>query len=333
MACCGSKPRVKLLRTTAFRPEYGWHDTCRPGTPARQVQWLFYRNGQFVCSTAYGAPTDPLAIGSGSNYSWLNATDADIVSFLIGQGVTTDTGDFIQVRVRIRNCDNERAISNPIGLIAPDVSATCTCSFVRAYDNRQTGTNPVPPVGFTPVGGQLFFVNGLLAEIPLTDPLINDDELLWLTLSGGCEDSFATASTTGATGNVTVPGGFITAVPDSTRWIVTRNGIIQSGFGFSFGTTLVPSVPSEPEDEWTFIGLTGGDCSLITVPVSGSATGSSINLPSEYSAANASKFIPVRGGLLMYESAGSESGYTISGSTLVPDVPFDQEEIWLIAIE
>jgi hypothetical protein len=332
MACCGSKPRVTLLKNASYRPMIDWHDRCASGTPPRQLQWLFYRNGSFVYSTTYGQLTDSLPIGSGSTYSILNATEVEIVTFLVGQGITINTGDFIQIRVRIRNCDKEFAISNAIGFSAPVIIVpACTCDFVRAYDIRQTGTNPIPPVGFTPVGGQLFFVNGLLTDGNITDPLVNEDELMWLTLSGGCDDSFEIATVNNAIGNVTVPPGFLSAVPNSAGWLVARNGVIQSGFTYSIGQ-IIPDTPSAPDDVWLFVGLTGGDCTFITVPVNAFAVGATLNLPGGYSATNQARFLPIRDGVVMYNAANSEDGYTLSGSVLTAVTPFTNEEVWLLAI-
>ncbi len=331
MSCCGSKPRVSLIKTAAYRPIIDWHDRCTSSTPVRQIQWLFYRNGTFVYSTAYGVPTAPLSIGSGSTYSLLHATEAEIVTFLVGQGISIEGREIIEIRVRIKNCDKETALSNPIRFSAPAVMETCNCDFVTGYDTRQTGLTPVPPVTFTPVGGQLLFVNGLLTDGTLVDPLVNSDELMWLTLSGGCDDAFEVASATGFTGDVTVPSGFLAAVPNSTDWMVARNGVIQTGISYASGD-ITPSAPSDPNDIWVFAGLTGGDCAFLTESVSENYTGSSVNLPPGYSASNADRFIPVRNGVVMYAAAQSISGYTISGTVLIPETAFLNEEVWLISI-
>lgn len=330
--CCGANlPAVRLNKLTTYRPEYLWRDNCRGIAPQRLVQWLFYRNGRFVLSTPYAATTAALAIGTGSTYSNLNASPADITTYLVNNGIPVVAGDVIDIRVRIKNCDNEIALSNYHRIIAASVLPTCNCNLIRAYATGQTGTIATPPPGFVAVGGQLLFVNGLITDGTVRDALVATDELMYVTLSGGCTDAFRLDTVTGQTGNVTVPAGFLAAVPNSSEWIIARNGVIQSGVTVA-GNLVTPSDPSDPSDTWLFLGLTGGDCGLTQVSVSALAFGPTVALPTGYSAANIAKFIPIRNGVAMYDAANSVSGYTISGATITVETDFNNELVTLITI-
>lgn len=331
--CCGTNmPAVKLTKEITYRPEYLWRDTCRGIGQQRFVQWCFYRNGRIAWITPYAAPTASLPIGTGSTYSNMNATPLDISTYLVTNGIPVVAGDIIDIRVRIKNCQNELALSNYIRIIGVNVNVTeCFCDLIRAYATGQTGLTPTPPGGYTAVGGELVFVNGVLTDGALDEPLVSTDEIMWVTLSGACTDTLRIDNVTAQTGNVTVPAGFITAVPNNLEWLVFRNGILQNTYSVS-GSTLTPNDASDPSEAWTFVGLTGGDCALSQVSVSASASGATVALPSGYSATNVAKFIPVRNGLAMYDAANSTSGYSVSGSTITAETDFNNELVTIIAI-
>lgn len=326
--CCGKKPVVKLIRTLlSFLPIITWADGRCVFPKTRQIRWVFYINGSLSYSTPYRDLSTILPIGTGSTYGNMVASNTEIVDFLIGQGFAVPVNTFIQVRVYVRNCDSEIAMSNPVGFISTAAPSLCLCDFTRTYS---VGTPTIVPSA----SGEVAFINGLMNAVPIVNTIDVSDEIMILALSGTCGDVFETGSATAQVGNVTVPPAFLTACPDPTKWIVSRNGVLQSGWtpvsGFA---SITPSSPSITDDQWLFVGLSGGDCALKTIPGSSSANGTTIPLPFQLSAANAAKWFPVKNGVSLYNAANSVSGYSVSGSNITFEDALANDEIWYILLD
>ncbi len=327
--CCGAKPIVKLIRnpSLSFVPFINWKDGRCVFPRSRVIRWQFFVNGVLRYSTAFATPLSSLPIGTGSTYSSLNATNGQITDYLGTLGITVNVGDFVGVRVEIRNCDRETATSNTILFVAESVGPACLCDFSRTYSIGSGTITPSP-------GGQVAFINGLLNATPLVNPVEAGDEFMVLALSGLCGDTFQVNAQTNQTGNVTVPAPFLAAVPNAANWIVARNGQIQSTYSPVLGfTAITPVIPSEPSDEWLFVGLTGGDCAFVNIAGSSSASGTSLALPAQLSAANAAKWLPVKNGLAMYAAGNSVSGYSVSGNTITFEDALAGDEIWYIFLD
>ncbi|MBK9338861.1 MAG: hypothetical protein IPM98_20925 [Lewinellaceae bacterium] len=147
-----------MVRKALFSAIPTWNDNNRcPAGAQRLLQWRFYKNKVLVFSTPFGAPTDALSIGTGSTYLYLNATNSQITAYLISQGVSISETDTICIEVRLKNCQNEYAVSNKICFAAETVEEACTCEFATAFDSGQTGNTATPPVGYSANGGQLVF--------------------------------------------------------------------------------------------------------------------------------------------------------------------------------
>jgi hypothetical protein len=326
--CCGRKPVVKLIRTLlSFRPTISWADGRCVYPKTRQIKWVFYINGSLAYSTPYNILTTMLPIGTGSTYGNMVASNTEIVDYLIGQGFSVPVNSFVQVRVNVRNCDGETATSNPVGFISTAAPSLCLCDFTRTYS---VGSVVIAPS----VGGQVAFINGLLNAVPITNTIDVSDEIMVLSLSGTCGDVFETGSVTTQIGNVTVPPAFLAACPDPTKWMVSRNGVLQSAWTpvFGFGA-ITPSSPSLTDDQWLFVGLSGGDCGFKTILGSTSANGTTIPLPIQLSASNAAKWFPVKNGVSLYNAANSVSGYTVSGNNITFEDALVNDEIWYILLD
>ncbi len=331
--CCNKLPRVSLSRKAIFRATPVWNDNNKcNGSPQRQVQWQFFRNKTLVYSTAFASPAAALPIGANSTYLYLNATNEQIVAFLIGQSVSLSEGDRVCVQVRVRNCQNEYATSNKICFNAEIPLSDCECSFVTAFDSGQSGNTADPPGGYLATGGQLVFSNGLFnpeGEDFSAMPLVEDDGLVWVTLDEDCASEFNVAEVSGVTGNVPIPGDF-TGLP-ATDYLVFRNGACQRAFSES-GSNLTPSgLASEPSDRWHFVRLDAGgagSCTLRRIAINAAATGTTFNLPSGYSAANSGKWLLFVNDLLQYPSVN----YSVSGNQVTLNQAADSDAIWIAAI-
>lgn len=328
--CCNKLPRVSLSRKAIFRATVHWNDNNKcTGAHQRQVQWQFFRNKTLVYSTAFASPTAALPIGTNSSYLYLNASNQQLVAFLIGQSVSLSEGDRICVQVRARNCQNEYATSNKICFNAEIPLSDCTCSFVAAFDSGQSGDTANPPGGYLASGGQLVFSNGLYnpeGEDFSAMLLVENDQLAWVTLDEDCASEFNVAEVTGVTGNVPIPGGFTGLA--ATDYLLFRNGACQRAFSVS-GSNLTPSgPPSEASDRWHFVQLTGGSCTLQRITMNAAATGTTSNLPSGYSAANSDKWLLFVNELLQYPSVN----YSVSGNQITLNQAAASDAIWIAVI-
>ena len=330
--CCNKLPRVTLIRKAIFRAIPHWNDNNKcTGGAQRQIQWRFFRNKILVYSTAFAAPTAALPIGSGSTYLYLGATNAQITAFLIGQSIAINEGDAICVQVRVRNCQGEYANSNKLCFGAEVPTETCTCSFVTAYDAEQTGDTAIPPGGYSATGGDLVFSNGLYNPEGNdfgAMPLVEEDQLAWLTLDEACTAEFDIVEVNGVTGNVPIPVAF-TGLTTS-DYLVFRNGAAQRSFTTS-GTNLAPSgAASEAADRWHFVRLDGGDdpCTLRRITINAAASGTTFNLPTGYSAANTDKWLLFVNELLQYP----EQQYSVSGAQITLDQAAAADAIWIAVI-
>ena len=321
-----------MVRKALFSAIPTWNDdnSCPSGTQ-RLLQWRFYKNKVLVFSTTFGAPTDPLDIGTGSTYLYLNATNAQVTAYLISQGVSISETDTICIEVRLKNCQNEYAVSNKICFAAEVAESDCTCEFATTFDSGQTGNTATPPIGYSANGGQLVFSNGLMnpeGEDFTLMPLESSDNLAWVTLDEGCDAAIAMEEVTGQTGTVEVPAAFTGL--SSTDYLVFRNGAAQRNF-FVLAGNLTPSgAASEAEDRWHFVRLQGGSdgCKLSRLTISASGTGVIFNLPSGYSASNPAKWLLFVNELLQYPT----TNYTVSGSQITLAEPASADQIWIVAI-
>jgi len=333
MPCCSNKkPRIRLVRKALFSAIPTWNDNNRcPAGAERLLQWRFYKNKVLVFSTPFGAPTDALGIGTGSTYLYLNATNAQITAYLIAQGVSISETDTICIEVRLKNCQNEYAISNNFCFVAEVVDSDCTCEFAIAFDNGQTGNTAIPPVGYATNGGQLVFSNGLMnpeGEDFTLLPLESSDNLAWVTLDEGCDAAIAMEEVTGQTGTVEIPAAFTGL--SSADYLVFRNGAAQRNFSVLAGNLTPIGAASEVEDRWHFVRLQGGadGCKLSRLTISASGSGTTFSLPSGYSASNQGKWLLFVNELLQYPT----TNYTVSGSQVTLADPAATDQIWIVAI-
>lgn len=334
MCCCNLPPQVVLTRKMVFRAHPTWNDQdCVGfGGAQRQMQWVFYVNGRFRHQTAYATPTTPLPFGSGTNWV-VNATDEQITDYLIGVGLTVAEGDLIEVRVRIRNCEGQTALSNPIRLLAQLPSVDCECEFLTEYQSGITGDEATLPGEFT---GQFFaFRNGLLNHLGndfTAQPLEETDELMFATLSG-CAATLDLEIVSEETGTVTVPGAFSGLA--ASQYLLFRNGVMQRGYLQAAGQVTPADSASDPTDEWLFARLENAiaGCTFTILSVGSGVSGATVTLPGGYNSTNQPDWILVRNGLVMYPNAGSDFGYSVSaGGIVTPTVPFSADTLWLVII-
>ena len=333
MPCCSNKkPRVRLIRKALFWAIPTWNDNDRcPAGAQRFLQWRFYKNKALVFSTPFGAPTEGLSIGTGSTYLYLNATNAQITSYLVSQSVALSDSDTICMEVQIKNCQNEYAGSNKVCFAAEVVEEACTCEFATAFDSGQSGNTATPPLGYAANGGQLVFSNGLMnpeGEDFSLMPLESGDNLAWVTLDEGCDAAIEMEEVTGQTGTVEVPAAF-TGLP-SADYLVFRNGAAQRSFTVSSGNLTPSGAASEAEDRWHFVRLQGGSdgCTFRRLTISASGTGTTFSLPSGYSASNQAKWLLFVNELLQYPT----TNYTVSGSQVTLAESAATDQIWIVAI-
>ncbi|MBK9338810.1 MAG: hypothetical protein IPM98_20660 [Lewinellaceae bacterium] len=310
-------------------PTWNDNDRCPVGTQ-RLLQWRFYKNKALVFQTPFAAPEDALAIGTGSTYLHLNATNAQITAYLISQGVVLSNSDTVCVEVQIKNCQNESARSNKICFAAEVAESDCTCEFATAFDSGQTGNTATPPLGYAANGGQLVFSNGLMnpeGEDFSAMPLDTGDNLAWVTLDENCDATIEMEEVTGQTGTVEVPAAF-TGLPAS-DYLVFRNGAAQRTFSVSAGN-LTPNGPaSESTDLWHFVRLQSADsCKLSRLTISASGTGTTFMLPAGYSAANQAKWLLFVNELLQYPTLN----YTVAGNQITPAQAAAEDQIWVVVI-
>ncbi len=333
MPCCSNKKlRVRLVRKALFSAIPTWNDNNHcPGGAQRLLQWRFYKNKVLVFSTPFGAPTDALSIGSGSTYLYLNATNVQITAYLISQGVSISETDTICIEVRLKNCQNEYAVSNKICFAAEVAESDCTCEFATNFDSGQTGNTATPPLGHAANGGQLVFSNGLMnpeGEDFTQMSLESSDNLAWVTLDDACDAAIEMEEVTGQTSTVEIPAAFTGL--SSADYLVFRNGAAQRSFAVSSGNLTPNGAASEVEDRWHFIRLQGGadGCKLSRLTINASGTGTSFNLPSGYSASNQAKWLLFVNELLQYPT----TNYTVSGSQVTLAEPASADQIWIVAI-
>jgi len=332
MPCCSNKkPRVRLVRKALFSafPTWNDNDRCPVGTQ-QLVQWRFYKNKALVFQTPFAAPEDALAIGTGSTYLHLNATNAQITAYLVSQGVVLLNSDTVCVEVQIKNCQNESARSNKICFAAEVAESDCTCEFATAFDAGQTGNTATPPPGYTANGGQLVFSNGLMnpeGEDFSAMPLDAGDNLAWVTLDEGCDATIEMEEATGQTGTVEVPAGFTGLI--ASDYLVFRNGAAQRTFSVSAGN-LTPNGPaSEATDRWHFVRLQNVDgCKISRLTINASGTGTTFTLPAGYSASNQAKWLLFVNELLQYPGMN----YSVAGSQLTLTVAADADQVWVVVI-
>jgi len=333
MPCCSNKkPLVRLVRKALFSafPTWNDNDRCPVGTQ-RLVQWRFYKNKALVFQTPFAAPEDTLAIGTGSTYLHLNATNAQITAYLVSQGGVFSDSDTVCVEVQIKNCQNESARSNKICFAAEVAESDCTCEFAPAFDSGQTGNTATPPLGYTANGGHLVFSNGLMnpeGEDFSATPLDASDNLAWVTLDEGCDATIEMEEVTGQNGTVEVPAAF-TSLPAS-DYLVFRNGAAQRTFTVSAGN-LTPNGPvSEAEDRWHFVRLQGGSdgCTFSRLTISASGTGTTFTLPAGYSASNQVKWLLFVNELLQYPTLN----YTVASNQVTLAQTADGDQVWVLVI-
>lgn len=333
MPCCNKKPRIRLIHHSVLHPVVTWNDHGCTGSQAQTYQWRFFKNGHLVYATGFAAGATSLAIGTGSTYASLNATAAQITSFLISEGVTIQNGDYLDVEVRVRNCQDEIGASNRIRIIViVNSNGDCDCAFLTGPATGQIGNTATLPGGLTDTAGLLAFRNGLLNYEGLDftgEPLLSDDLLLFATLTG-CDGTLSQAEVTGETGTVTVPGAFTSL--DPADYLLFRNGAALRSFSVSGGELTVTGEPvSESTDRWLFVLLAGSSegCTFGRILIQVNASGNTVTLPVGYTASNQNKWLLVRGPLLQYPT----TGYTVSGSTITLTTPADGEAFWLIVID
>jgi len=332
MPCCSNKePRVRLVRKALFSAFPTWNDNDRcPVGKQRLVQWRFYKNKALMFQTPFAAPENALAIGTGSTYLHLNATNAQITAYLISQSVVLSNSDTVCVEVQIKNCQNESARSNKICFAAEVAESACTCEFAIAFDSGQTGNTATPPIGYSANGGQLVFSNGLMnaeGEDFSAMPLDAGDNLAWVTLDENCDATIEMEEATGQTGTVEVPATF-TGLPAS-DFLVFRNGAAQRTFSVSAGN-LTPNGPaSESTDRWHFVRLLDVDgCKLSRLTISASGSGPTFTLPAGYSASNQAKWLLFVNELLQYPGMN----YSVAGSQVALTVAADADQVWIVVI-
>ena len=322
-----------MVRKALFSAIPTWNDNNHcPGGAQRLLQWRFYKNKVSVFSTPFGAPTASLGIGSGSTYLYLNATNSQITAYLISQSVSIAETDTICIEVRLKNCQNEYAISNKICFAAEVVEEACTCEFATAFDSGQTGNTATSPTGYSANGGQLVFSNGLMnpeGEDFSLLPLESSDNLAWVTLGEGCDAAIEMEEATGQTGTVEVPVAFNSL--SSADYLVFRNGAAQRSFTVLSGNLTPSGAASEAEDRWHFVRLQGGSdgCKLSRLTISASGSGTTFDLPSGYSASNQAKWLLFVNELLQYPT----TNYTVSGSQITLAEPADGDQVWIVVID
>lgn len=336
MSCCKQVPRVRIQGNHVYQVEVSWEDNnhCPSGT-ARQLQWYFWVNGRLRSVTAYGLATNSLAIGTGSTYQFINATAAEVTSFLIAQGIAGIlNGDIIEMRVKARNCQNETVLSNPVRITSQVNLNVCGCEFVTAYESGQTGNTAMQPGGYIETNGQLVFLNGLLnseGEDFTETPLEASDKIRWITLDEDCGGRMLAETITGFTGQVPVPLDFSNL--NSAGYLLFRNGAAQRTFSVITGNLIPSGDASTPEDNWTFVALTGGEgCKFQRILINASLTGSSFTLPAGYSAANQGKWLLFVNELFQDPDPNGHANYTISGSTVTLSQAAAGDEVWMIVL-
>ena len=337
MSCCGSpKVTLKAHRTGSgvnrLTATFTWSDSnCRFGG-TRRVRWEFYKDGVLVHALAYAAPTAAAPIGLNSTYTQLNTDPAEIEAYLADQGVEFEAGDMLTVKVRIRNCKNLRAVSNAVSFVATGTAANCDCTFVRGYTTGQTGTEAADPDDYEANGGVMVFRNGLANHAVndfSEDPLEAADLLTFVTLDQDCPGAFGTMIVTGAVGTVPVPAGFTTLA--ETEYLVFRNGVLQSDFTLAGGNLTPVGAVSEAADTWFFVRLANGDgCMFGRELISNSASGSTVELPSGYTASNQSSWLLFVNGLLQDPNPSGAAAYTVSGSTVTFTTALVGDTVWIV---
>lgn len=330
--CCNKKPRVRLIRKAIFSAIPTWNDNNRcPAGTQRLLQWRFYKNKALVYSTPFAVSTASLGIGAGSTYLYLNASNAQITAFLVGQGVSLSDTDTVCVEVRVRNCQDEYGVSNKVCFAAEPTESECTCTFETAFDSGQTGNTADPPGGYSANGGELVFSNGLMNpegnDFTLM-PLESSDNLAWVTLDEACDATIEIEEVTGETGTVEIPTGFTGLNPAD--YLVFRNGAAQRSFSVSGGNLTPAGSASEAEDRWHFVRLLGGadGCKFSRITITASGSGTTVNLPSGYSASNSAKWLLFVNELLQYPT----TNYTVSGNLVTLTQAADADAVWIIAI-
>lgn len=295
------------------------------------MQWRFYKNKTLVFQTPFAAPEDVLAIGTGSTYLHLNATNAQITAYLVSQSVVLSNSDTVCVEVQIKNCQNERARSNKICFAAEVAESACTCEFATAFDSGQTGNTATPPIGYSANGGHLVFSNGLMnpeGEDFSAMPLDAGDNLAWVTLDENCDATIEMEEVTGQTGTVEVPAAFA-GLPVS-DYLVFRNGAAQRTFSVSADNLTTNGPASEATDLWHFVRLQGSSdgCTFSRLTISASGNGTSFTLPAGYSSANQAKWLLFVNELLQYPTLN----YSVSGSQVALTVAADADHLWIVVI-
>jgi len=322
-----------LVRKALFSAIPTWNDNDRcPFGTLRLLQWRFYKNKALVFSTAFGAPAATLDIGNGSTFLYLNATNGQITTYLIAQGVPISETDTICVEVRLKNCQNEYAVSNKICFTAQVEESVCTCEFATAFDSGQTGDTATPPVGYLANGGQLVFSNGLMnpeGEDFSLLPLEGDDQLAWVTLGEGCDATIETEEVSGQIATVEVPAAF--AGLPATEYVLFRNGGAQRAFAVSSGNLTPNGAASQAEDRWHFVRLQDGSngCTFRRLTISASGSGTVFNLPAGYSAFNQGKWLLFVNELLQYPTLN----FTVAGSQVTLTQAAAGDQIWVVAID
>lgn len=335
MCCCNPKPSVVLSRRASlFVPTVVWHDGNRcGGTKTRTIQWRFYRNGLLVHATGFGLLTASLPIGTGSTYAGILGGDAAIMAYLVDDiGLTFAPTDVVAIEVKVKNCQGETAVSNRL-LIDPNAyvePSDCDCTLLSDADTGNTGTN-IPAPAFPTTNGYMAFVNGVFNGQSLLFPegLVAEDITAVVALTG-CDALLDYQSSTGHTGNVPLPFGYEDFPAGS--YLVFRNGLLERGYSIS-GTNLVPASPSLADDTWEFVAITGtesGDtgCRFGTLTVSESFTGTTLNLPSGYTAANQGEWMLEINGLFLFPTLD----YTVSGGVVTTTRPYAGDRAGLVRI-
>lgn len=333
MACCCNKlPVVVISRKSLIATKVTWNDRGCSGLNTRRLRWRFWVRGRFVYETPIGLPTDILPIGTGSTYAYINATDAEITSFVqTASGISIATGDVIQIRAVAYNCEGESAESNVLSLLAQPTFSECYCTFLTEFQTGITGASAVLPGGFS--ANLLAWRNGLANYAGNNfSGLESTDELMFADLTG-CAATLDKETVSGVTGNVPIPIAF-QSVPVS-DYLLFRNGLLQYGHTV-LGTNIVPTnAPSDLLDDWMFVRVEGSanGCHFRAVLVSASYSGATVSLPGGFNSGNQSDWVLFRNGLSQYPVPASASGYVVSvGGVVTPVIPFSADQIWVIEI-
>jgi|GEM_PF-5182611 len=335
---CGNKPPVlRLTRRTVYQVvNLVWNDRnkCAGAPTQRRLRWNFYRKGNLIYQTAFGATGASLPIGNGSTYLYLNATPAEISAYLVAQMVSISQGEVLTIRVQAVNCDAEYGLSNPLLFQASIPVSACDCVYNRTEVTGLTGNSASLPGSLNGTNGILAFKNGVLNYGGLNftgNALESTDQVQFVTIEN-CTTALTISSVvTGITGgSVPIPSAFLPL--SSTQYMVFRNGLLQRTIAVLAGNIVLEGNLSVAEDEWLFVALNTNPalgCVFGKITIGANISGATAMLPSTYSASNQNKWLLFRNGVLQHPG----NAYTVSGSMLSFVDALVGDELWIQTIK